>query len=117
MGRRGASASLWVWFALFQAEGFLLATGVILGVWGLAGFAVRHRFIPDEDTVMAMEGFGAVYRRLFAPDTYYERDTAHMFQETVRKVVQQVIADVRAKQGLRALSDDAFDPVSQPTRR
>lgn len=43
--------------------------------------------------------------------TYYQIDTALMFQEIVRRAVLEVIDDLTKAQGLRALSESERKPI------
>lgn len=52
---------------------------------------------------------GWLYNLVFSPVTY-RLDTAHMFQETVRATVNEVIAGLQESGGLRALSPEELRP-------
>lgn len=78
----------------------------------LLGWAIREGYtqIADED-VLAIPLIGWLYERLFNPLSYYRLDTALMFQESVRRAVNEVIDGLLTGQGLRALSEDQQRPT------
>lgn len=95
---------------------FGLAAGLLLFLIALAACLVAveqgakaGNTLP-EDAVQSMPLVGPLYDRLFKPETYYSLDTTIMFQESVRRAVNIVIAGERSAQGLRALSPDEERP-------
>jgi hypothetical protein len=95
---------------------FGLMTGLLLFFGALAaGLAAVEQVakagnIVPEDAVQSMPVVGALYDRLFKPETYYSSDTTIMFQESVRRAVNTVISGERSAQGLRALSPEEERP-------
>ncbi len=54
---------------------------------------------------------GAFIQRFVRPATYYKLDTAHMFQESVRRAVLDVIDEMTTAKGLRALTELERKPI------
>ena len=96
---------------VIQAPSIVTGLILLMAAWFVVGLGVRDGMIPGEDTVIAMPVVGWLYQRLFSPTTYYQLDTAYMFQESVRSAVQEVIDELRSGQGLRALSNEECRPV------
>lgn len=106
VGRSGVGLNL---FLLLLA---LVPVGIIGG-----GLAVRHGYVLDEDTVLATPVLGWLYAVLFNPLTYYRLDTALMFQEAVRRAVNEVLNRLLEAQGLRALAGDELKPTIRDLAR
>jgi hypothetical protein len=53
---------------------------------------------------------GRLLQSLFKPTTYYQHDTALMFQALVHSAVTEVVDSLTKAKGLRALSDDERKP-------
>lgn len=96
---------------LLPLGGPVFGSVALVATWFLAGFLVRNRMLPGEDTVLTMPIVGGLYERWFAPPTYYSHDTETMFLETAREVVQEMIGRARSAQGLRALSHEDYRPL------
>ena len=64
-----------------------------------------------DDALVAIPIFGALYERIFRPETYYKTDTALMFQEAVRHAVLEVIDQMMSAKGIRALTELERKPV------
>ena len=77
----------------------------------LVGYLVRDHPGPAEDAIRAMPFIGALYQRLFNPDTYYKMDTTLMFQETVHQAVLEVLEETLRTKGVRGLSELERKPV------
>ena len=96
--------------ALGVVNGLILAPVAIAGVlWFIANATTAESLIL-EDIVICTPVVREVYRRTFKPVTYFSRDTALMFQETVRKAVVAIISDLQSAHGLRALSVEEAQP-------
>ena len=54
-----------------------------------------------------------LFRRFIKPETYYQTDTALMFQQSVHAAVMEVIDGLTEEKGLRALSELERKPVSR----
>jgi len=91
----------------------IIFIGIIVG---LAVLARNEIFGPEED-ILAIPILGWIYEKVFNPITYYSLDTALMFQESVRRAVNDVIDGLLAGQGLRALSEDQKKPTIRDLAR
>ena len=105
---------LWFLFAVFKLGGPIWGFLVFLIVVAL-GFAVIKSMADGgstalEDGVLSMPVVGFIYTQAFKPTTYYSLDTTIMYQESVRRAVSTVIAELRTAQGLRALSPEEERP-------
>jgi|SRR5439155_4371637 len=54
---------------------------------------------------------GLLVERLLRPHTYYQIDTALMFQEVIRESVNEVVDQLTTAKGLRALSELERKPI------
>lgn len=88
---------------------FLFLIALAAGLATVEQAAKAGNILP-EDAVQSMPLVGPLYDRLFKPETYYSLDTTIMFQESVRRAINTVIAGERTAQGLRALSPDEERP-------
>lgn len=90
----------------------LFFVGVPIALF-LLGRMVQEGALPgvSEEQVLAMPVLGWLYELLFRPSTYYRLDTALMFQETVRRTVNEVLSDTLSAQGLRSLSEEELRPT------
>lgn len=61
--------------------------------------------------ILAIPGIGPFIFNWLYPLTYYRLDTAHMFQESVRLAVLQVVDGVTKEKGIRQLSDADRKPI------
>jgi hypothetical protein len=77
----------------------------------IVGGLVRKGTIRIEDTLLEVPIIGWIYDRLFHPVTYYKTDTALMFQEAVRKSVNEVLDGITASKGLKALTEEEKKPI------
>ena len=92
-----------------MAGGFLFLVALAVALTVVSQLAGDGTTLP-EDAVQSMPAIGALYDKVFRPETYYSLDTTIMFQESVRRAVNTVIAGERSAQGLRALSPDEERP-------
>ena len=74
------------------------------------GALVRWRILGPEHAVLAMPFLGPLYGRIFLPETYFNLDTASMFQTAVHAAVLEVVDAMTKERGLRALSDEQRKP-------
>ena len=88
----------------------VLLFGFPAAIFGI-GWSIREGYIFDEEQVLALPLIGWLYERLFSPQTYYRFDTALMFQESVRRAVNEVIDELLTDQGLRALTEEQKKPT------
>lgn len=64
-----------------------------------------------DDFIMSLPLIGSLYVRFFRPITYYRIDTSEMFQQAVRTAVMEVIDQITAAKGVRALTEMERKPV------
>ena len=100
--------------------GFLFVIG-LLGLpailWWI-GWAIREGDLPiDEEDVLTLPILGFIYRLFFNPHTYYQLDTALMFQESVGRAVSEVLNRLLSENGLRALSPEELKPTIRDLAR
>lgn len=88
----------WMAFFVLMIFGLPTASWVLLAV-------LRDAVLDFEDTMVQIPIFGWVYRKLFAPVTYYKIDTALMFQQAVHNAVLEAIDLATTVQGIRALPE------------
>lgn len=60
---------------------------------------------------------GPFLMKMFRPETYYQLDTALMFQESVHLAVLEVLDQKIQEKGLRALSDEERKPILRDLRK
>ncbi|MBV9497463.1 MAG: hypothetical protein JOZ54_24715 [Acidobacteria bacterium] len=95
--------------ALFVTKlGFVLGTFLTIGVIAGGWWAIRQSN-PDsalwlEDVVLATPLLGDFYRRFVAQTTYYSTDTRIIFEETVKRVVADVVGGLLTIKNLPPLS-------------
>ena len=108
-------------FGMFCFLGIAFKLGFVMGLfmmffilplllWGI-GNMIREGNLGSEDIVLAIPLIGSLYARIFQPPTYYKIDTALMFQAAVHKAVVEVINQMTAAKGLRALSESESKPI------
>jgi hypothetical protein len=98
----------------FQAGfivGILLSLIAVPGVLALIGNIVHNNGGSAEDAIVAIPWLGAIYEQVFHPATYYKIDTALMFQDAVHNAVMEVIDQVTAGKGVRAISEFERKPI------
>lgn len=95
---------------------FVLPLMLIAVVAGLAFLARQEVFGPEEH-ILAIPILGWIYDKIFSPITYYSLDTALMFQESIRRAVNDVIDGLLSEQGLRALSEEQKRPTIRDLAR
>ncbi len=96
-------------FGLFL--GLFLEMIVLFSAFITVGMLVQKGSIRIEDTLLEVPILGAIYDRLFHPMTYYKEDTALMFQESIRLAVNEVLDNITAAKGLKALTDNEKKPI------
>lgn len=91
--------------------GGIFAIVSVLAILWFFGNAMRQGKIEGESTVLAMPLVGRIYERIFAPPTFYNADTALMFQDAVHRAVLEVYDCVTANKGVRALTEAERKPI------
>ena len=109
-------------FLLFASQlgfgnGFLLFFVLLVGALAFLRGSVQTGAALVEEMILAMPVIGPLYFRLFKPVTYYSSDTRIMFQESIHRAVVETIGEIRAAQGLRALSQDETRPTMRDLLR
>ena len=66
-----------------------------------------------EDAIMAIPVIGVVYAKLVRPTTYYSEDTRIMFEDTVHRVVVQVVAGILTLNQLPEIAPEKLKPQSK----
>ena len=64
-----------------------------------------------DDFILVLPLIGTLYERFFRPITYYRIDTSTMFQKSVQAAVMEVLDQVTAGKGIRALTELERKPV------
>jgi hypothetical protein len=78
----------------------------------LALFIVSRMGKPEaDDLILSLPLIGPLYARFFRPITYYRIDTSLMFQQAVQASVMEVVDQVTAAKGIRALTELERKPV------
>lgn len=99
--------------ALSFAGNFLMIPVAILFVlWSVALMARAGNYGPER-AMLTIPLLGWFYQKAFAPTTYYRLDTMYMFQSAVQSAMQEVINELLAAKGLRALNDGEFKPIEK----
>jgi len=92
-------------------EGLFAELSNLFFLFLIVGWLVRKGTIRIEDSLLEVPVIGAIYDHLFHPVTYYKTDTALMFQESVRKAVNEVLDGITTAKGLKALTEDERKPI------
>ncbi len=86
---------------------------IILTIWLVRSdpmeSTVENR-IALEEFFSGMTFFLAIHDRFFRPLTYFEQDTAAMFQKSVHSAMMEVIDGLSGAQGLRPMNEDERKP-------
>jgi len=61
--------------------------------------------------LLAIPILGLIYFKWLSPDTYYRADTTSMFLTSVHSSVLEVLDRMMEAKGIRALSEDAREPI------
>jgi hypothetical protein len=88
---------------------FMLPLMFLAVIVGLAMLARNGIFGPEEE-ILGIPIIGWLYDKIFNPITYYSLDTALMFQESIRRAVNEVIGGLMEEKGLRALTEEQLKP-------
>jgi len=108
----------------------LIAIRLVGFVWGLLLFLVliggflaymqqggKIGDLAIEDLMLSVPLIGPLYVRFFKPVTYFSEDSRKMFEETVHRVVLDVLAGILAVNNLKPLSPEEALPKSQKAGR
>ncbi|HUR44741.1 MAG TPA: hypothetical protein VMZ27_02615 [Candidatus Saccharimonadales bacterium] len=91
--------------------GLFLSMILVPAVWAFIGKIVHDNGGSAEDAVLAIPIIGRLYASIFEPPTYYKVDTVLMFHESVHRAVLEVIDEMTASNGIKALSELERKPV------
>jgi hypothetical protein len=110
IGCLGLVALPLIWATFFAMAGLVWGTLLFVTVLGAAFLAMGQRLQAGAsetgDMVMAMPFFGAVFEKFFRPTTYYSEDTRIMFEETVHRVVIDVISGILTANAMLPLTPE-----------
>jgi len=103
--------------------GFIATMGFFKGILFaliaiVIGAAVLRQAFSDgwsaiEDTILVMPIVGLLYKKFVKPVTYYSEDTRLMFEDTVHRVVLQVVSGIMTLNKLPELSPEKMKPQSR----
>jgi hypothetical protein len=101
-------------FVCFQLAGtlggFALFAALLIGIFLYMQQGGRIGDVSMEDVMLVVPILGPLYLRFFKPATYYSEDTRMMFEETVRRVVLDVLAGILTVNSLRPLTPEEALP-------
>ena len=92
-------------------SGLFIVLVVVLSLFFFVSWQVHNGTIKFQDSLLEIPIIGGLYERLFHPITYYKKDTAMMFQESVRLAVNEVIEEITKVKGIRSLSELERKPI------
>jgi hypothetical protein len=105
------------------ALGFIATMGLFKGtlvaliVLAVGAAIVRAAFADGwsaiEDSILVMPYIGVLYRQFVKPVTYYSEDTRLMFEDTVHRVVLQVVSGILTLNKLPELSAENMKSQSR----
>ena len=103
--------------------GFIGTLGYFNGIiFALVAFGVvaatlrstfADRWSAIEDTILAMPMVGLLYKTFVKPVTYYSEDTRLMFEDTVHRVVIQVVEGILTLNKLPQIPTEKLKPQSR----
>ncbi len=96
---------------------FFIVPVMFVGVIAGLAFLARKEIFGPEEHILAIPILGWIYEKIFNPNTYYALDTALMFQESIRRAVNDVMDGLMSGQGLRALTEDQKKPTIRDLSR
>ena len=96
---------------IINLNGFVYTPLALAALFWAFGYAVREGFINMEQIVLMTPFVGWVYEHVFNPATFYNLDSAMMFQQAVHNAVMEVIDGMTKANGLRALSEGERKPI------
>jgi hypothetical protein len=118
--RIGGSSFVWsyqqlhIWSAIQALPGLEYLLAFLIGAFAVAAFvaiAARGGSMAGELAMLEIPFVGGIYKKVFAPDTYYRIDTLLMFQTAVHAAMLEAIDAQAGQKGVRALTDDERKPV------
>src|SRR5258707_1463188 len=97
--------------------GLILFAGILAGAFLYMQQGGRIGDTSMEDIVLAVPILGPLYLRFFKPVTYYSEDTRIMFEETVPRVVKDVLGGILTVNNLRPLTPEEALPKDHKAGR
>ena len=98
-------------------KGFVYLLILVLVAAGIAFAQLRGApsdgWSAIEDTILVMPIVGLLYKKFVKPVTYYSEDTRLMFEDTVHRVVLQVVSGIMTLNKLPELSPEKMKPQSR----
>lgn len=98
LGCLGVMAIPLVFLISIAALGFIKGIILFLVLVGVGVFVARSGAAAGEsgieDILIAVPVAGPIYKQLFRPVTYYSEDTRQIFEETVHRVVLDVVSGI-----------------------
>lgn len=96
-------------FVGFFVGGLIFLAAIPTAMWVLAYLADQGQ--ADDEWMLAIPILGLLYKKYFAPDTYYKADTAAMFQECIKAAVLEAVDALTTAKGHRALTELERKPI------
>lgn len=99
------------------AMGFFKGIFFALGAVGVGAAILRGAFADGwsaiEDTILVMPIIGLLYKNFVRPVTYYSDDSRLMFEDTVHRVVIQVVGGILTLNKLPEIPAEKLKPQSR----
>ena len=103
--------------AFIAGMGFLKGMFFALVAIGVGAAVLRGAFSDGwsaiEDSILVMPIIGLIYRMFVKPVTYYSEDTRLMFEDTVHRVVVQVVSGILTLNKLPEIVPEKLKPQSR----
>lgn len=93
--------------------GFVLFVLVVGGFFTYLQQGGKIGEVDIEDLMLSVPIIGSLYLRFFRPTTYYSEDSRRMFEETVHRVVLDVVAGILTVNNMKPLSPEEARPKGQ----
>lgn len=85
--------------------------GLIIALIEIFRNAVAANLADLDTFLLKIPGFGPIYEVWFRRDTYFRQDTRLVYLETVPKIIQGVIDEITASQGVKLLREYERTPI------
>jgi hypothetical protein len=109
-----------LWIGPVLAWGFFKGTIAALLLVGVVVFflgqMVREGASDAAELIVSVPYLGPIFERLFSPMTYYSEDTRKMFEETVHRVVLDVVSGILAVNNMKPLTPEEAKPKGRQHR-
>jgi hypothetical protein len=94
-------------------KGIFFAIAALVGGALVLKASLAEGWGAVEDAILAIPTLGIIYRKFFMPVTYYSEDTRIMFEETVHRILVQVIEGVLTLNKLPPIPTERLKPQSR----